>query len=147
MSAFDTLVDGFVARLSASTAVCPFIETDGDAEPLPTGRTASIVVTLGNAEPQQMGGITGNPVDWLTEVQVKCFASANGTSARPAANNLASAAYARLATDPSLAIAAGSGVFIGEPRIEWETEQAATRMACTTLTYSVSHRTTNSTLD
>lgn len=147
MTAFDTIVDGFVAQLSAATAVCPFIETDGDAEPLPAGRAASILVLLGNAEPQQMGGIAGNPVDWVTEVQVKCYASANATSARPAANTLAGAAYARLAATPSLAIASGSGVFIGEPRIEWETDQAATRMACTTLTYSVTHRTTNLTLD
>lgn len=145
--AFDSLVDGFVAQLTAATAVCPFIETDGDAEPLPAGRTTSIVVLLSAAEPQQMGGIAGNPVDWITEVRVKCYASANATSARPAANTLASAAYARLAATPSLAIASGSGVFIGEPRISFETEQAATRMACTTLTYSVSHRTTNLTLD
>ena len=33
---------------------------------------------------------------------IKCFATANATSARPAANTLAGAAYARLALDPSL---------------------------------------------
>lgn len=146
-TAFDNLVAGFVAKLSAATAVCPNIDTDGDAEPLPAGRTTSILVLLGHAEPVQLGGLQGNPVDWVTEVAVKCFATAQGTSARPAANTLAGAAYARLALDPSLGIAAAAGVFIGEPAIDFETDQAANRVACTTLTYSVRHRTTSLTLD
>lgn len=144
-SAFDAIVSGFIALLSAATPVCPNIESDGDSEPLPAGRTASILVILGNAQPSQLGGIIGNPVDWQTEVAVKCFASANATSARPAANTLANAAYTRLATDPSLGL--GSNVFIGEPVIEWETDQAATRLACATLTYTVSHRTTGGNLN
>lgn len=144
-SAFDSIVAGFAALLASGTAVCSFIETDDDTEPLPAGRTQSILIVLGNAQPQQLGGIAGNPVDWLTEISVKCYASAHATSARPAANTLANAAYTRLATDPSLAL--GSEVFIGEPRIEWETDQSATRMAIATLTYTVSHRTTGGTLN
>ena len=46
----------------------------------------------------------------------------------------------------ALAIAAASGVFIGEPRLDWAVERAATRQACATLTYSVQHRTTSQTL-
>lgn len=144
-SAFDSILDGFVTLLNSATPVCPFVETDAEAEPLPAGRTQSIVVTLGTAQPQQLGGIAGNPVDWATEVKVNCFASANATSARPAANTLANAAYTRLATDPSLGL--GVGVFIGEPRIEWETEQGATRMALATLIYTVSHRTSGGSLN
>jgi hypothetical protein len=144
-TAFDSIVAGFVTLLTSATPVCPFVETDADAEPLPAGRTASILVTLGAAQAQQLGGVAGNPVDWSTEVHVKCFASANATSARPAANTLANAAYTRLATDPGLGL--GVGVFIGEPRIEWETDQAATRLATATLTYTVTHRTTNGSLN
>ena len=144
-SAFDSILGGFVALLSAATAICPHVETDDDAEPLPAGRTASILGTLGSAQAQQLGGIAGNPVDWLTEIHVKCFASANATSARPAANTLANAAYTRLATDPS--VGQGVGVFIGEPRIEWETDQAVTRLATATLIYTVSHRTTSGSLN
>ena len=145
MSAFDDLITGFVAALNAGTPVCPYIDTDGDSEPLPAGRTASIVITLGSSQATQLGGIAGQPVDWLTEVQVKCFASANATSARPAANTLASAAYARLATDPSVGL--GIAVFIGDPAIAWETDTAATRLAATTLTYTVAHRTSGGTLN
>lgn len=144
-SAFDNILNGFVALLTSATPVCPFVETDAETEPLPAGRTASILVTLGTAQPQQLGGIAGNPVDWATEVSVKCFASANATSARPAANTLANAAYTRLATDPSLGL--GAGAYIGEPRIEWESDQAATRMALATLIYTVSHRTTSGSLN
>ena len=144
-SAFDSIVEGFVTLLTTATPVCPFVETDAETEPLPAGRTASILVTLGVAQPQQLGGIAGNPVDWATEVSVKCFASANATSARPAANTLANAAYTRLATDPS--VGQGVSVFIGEPRIEWGAEQAATRLATTTLIYTVTHRTTGGSLN
>lgn len=144
-SAFDSLVAGFTALLGQPTAVCPYIETDADSEPLPAGRNQSILVTLDNAQPQQLGGLAGNPVDWQTEVHVKCFASANATSARPAANTLANAAYTRLATDPGLGL--GVGIFIGEPRIEWQTEQATTRLAVATLIYTVQHRTTGSSLN
>ena len=144
-SAFDSLISGFTTLLSSSTPVCPYIDTDGDAEPLPAGRTQSILVTLGSAQAQLLGGLTGNPVDWLTEVHVKCFASAHSTSARPAANALANAAYTRLATDPSVGL--GVGVYIGEPRIEWETDQNATRMALATLIYTVSHRTSGGSLN
>ncbi len=144
-SAFDDLVAGFVTSLTSVIPVCTFVETDPDAEPLPSGRTTSILITLGAAQPQQLGGIAGNPVDWATEVNVKCFASANATSARPAANTLANAAYTRLATDPSVGL--GASVFIGEPRIEWEAEQAATRLATTTLIYTVSHRTSGGSLN
>lgn len=145
MAAFDDIIGGFVARLSLATAVCAFIEADQDAEPMPAGRTSAIVVVLSNATPQQLGGIAGNPVDWVTEVHVKCFATANAISARPAANTLAAAAYARLAATPDLGL--GTGVFIGEPRLEWNIEQSATRMALATLIYSVSHRTNNQTLN
>lgn len=143
-TAFDSILTGFATLLASGTPVCPYIETDEDAEPLPTGRTQSILVVLGSAQAQQLAGLSGNPVDWLTEVHVKCYASANATSARPAANTLANAAYTRLATDPSLGL--GVSVFIGEPRIEWETDQTATRMALATLIYTVSHRTTGGSL-
>lgn len=146
-TAFESLVTAFVSKLSANPAVCTYVEADADAEPLPAGRTASILVVLGNSQPQQLGGLQGNPVEWITQVTVKCFASANAASARPAAYALAGAAYARLAADPSLGLAGSSGTFIGEPDIEPETDQAATRLACANLVYSVRHRTTSLTLD
>ena len=46
-----------------------------------------------------------------------------------------------------ISVGLGSGVFIGEPAIEWATEQAATRLAITTLTYTVSHRTSGGSLN
>lgn len=146
-TAFDDLISAFVAQLSAGTPVCDHIETDEDSDPLPAGRTASITVTLGAAQPQQLGGLAGQPVDWLTEVALRCFAATNGTSARPAASALAAAVYARLAGTPGLGLDPAKGVFIGEPRIEWASQRTETRLASTTLTYSVSHRTTSATLD
>lgn len=144
---FDDLINGFVAQLSAGTPVCDFIETDEDSDPLPAGRLASITVTLGAAQPQQLGGIAGQPVDWVTEVALRCFAASTGTSARPAANALAASVYQRLAAAPDLGLDPAKGVFIGEPRIDWTSQRAETRLAAATLVYSVAHRTTFATLD
>lgn len=148
MSAFDTLIAAFAAKLAAATAISTRIVTDlDDQDALPASYTDAIVINLQNADPEQVGGILGNPVDWVTTVTVRCMASATGATARTAAGTLASAAYARLATDPTLGISTASGVHIGEPAIGWELGQAATRFCACTLTYSVRHRTTSLTLE
>ena len=148
MSAFDTLIAAFSAKLAAATAISTRIVTDlDDQDALPASYTDAIVINLQNADPEQVGGILGNPVDWVTTVTVRCMASATGATARTAAGTLASAAYARLATDPTLGIATASGVHIGEPAIGWDLGQAATRFCACTLTYSVRHRTTSLTLE
>ena len=141
-TAFDDLLDAFETALAATPVICSNILTD-DPDPLSVDDTEAIVVSLGTSECLQLGAIQGNPVDWTTKVRVKCFAAANATSARPAAHALAEAAYARLAADPSVGI---SGVFIGEPAIERESDRAATRSYAVTLTYNVAHRTTGLTL-
>ena len=123
------------------------LKSPDDQDALPASYTDAIVINLQNADPEQLGGILGNPVDWVTTVTVRCMASATGATARTAAGTLASAAYARLATDPTLGIATASGVHIGEPAIGWELGQAATRFCACTLTYSVRHRTTSLTLE
>ena len=148
MSAFDTLIAAFAAKLAAATAISTRIVTDlDDQDALPASYTDAIVINLQNADPEQVGGILGNPVDWVTTVTVRCMASATGATARTAAGTLAAAAYARLAADPTLGIAAASGVHIGEPAIGWDLGQAATRFCACTLTYSVRHRTTSLTLE
>lgn len=141
-TAFDTLIDAFATKLAEATAVCATILKD-DVEPLPEGTTSAIVIHLVSAEAQVLGQLANNPVDWLTQIAVRCLATANATSARPGANTLAGAAYARLAADPSLGIA---GVWIGEPSIAWESDTTATRMTIATLTYNVAHRTAGLTL-
>jgi hypothetical protein len=55
--------------------------------------------------------------------------------------------YQRLATTPDLGLDPQKGVFIGEPRIDWTSQRAETRLAAATLVYSVAHRTTSATLD
>ena len=141
-TAFDTIEDAFATKLAQATAVCAHILVD-EVEPLPAEYESAINITLVSAEPQQLGLIDGNPIDWITQIHVRCYASAKATSPRPAANTLAGAAYARLAADPSLGIA---GVYIGEPTLSWEFDQAATRMAICVMAYNVQHRTSGLTL-
>ncbi len=142
-TAFDTIIDAFASKLAEATAVCSHILKD-DVEPLPAGNTAAIVIQLVSSDSQVLGLLADNPVDWITQISVRCMASSNASSARPGSNTLAGAAYARLAAQPSLGI---PGVWIGEPTITWESDVATTRMAITSLTYNVQHRTAGLTLD
>ena len=145
-SAFDVLADAFATVLGQSPAVSSNIEQD-DVLPLPAADTTGITIVLGASQPEQLGGILGNPVDWITEVAVHCMASALATTARPAAHTLAGAAYARLAADPSLGIADAAGVHIGEPEVRRQFDRTERRFALVTLVYSVRHRTTSLTLE
>jgi len=145
-TAFDDLVDAFALQLGQAPAVCANIYTD-DADPLPVGDASSVLVTLGSSEPETLGGVHGNPIDWLTQVQVHCVARTIATSARPGAHTLAALVYARLAADPSVGMADDAGVHIGEPAISREIDKASNRMAVCTLSYSVRHRTSSSTLE
>lgn len=139
---FDLIADGFLSVLSAATAVSSDIKVDEyDEDPVAGGKADAVRINLDTSDPQLVGGIDGNPVDWVTVVRVHCFASVAGASARPACNTLAKNAYAKLAANKSLGIDASKGVYIGEPRIEWATDKAATRLARATLTYRVTHRT------
>lgn len=145
-TAFDDLADAFATVLGNSPAVCAVIEQD-DVQPLPAADTTAITVTLGDSIPDQLGGINGNPVDWITTVSVNCMASALASSARAAAHTLAAAAYARLAADPAVGTSAGAGVFIGEPEIRRQFDRTERRFALCSLVYSVRHRTTSLTLE
>lgn len=145
-TAFDDLADAFVARLSAGPAVSALIVQD-DVQPLPASATSGIAVVLGESAPEPLGGISGNPVDWITEVSVHCLGSALAANARPAAHTLAAAAYARLAGDPALGLSIAAGVYIGEPAIRREWERAERRFYLVTLVYSVRHRTTSLNLE
>lgn len=145
-TAFDDLADAFASVLGQSPAVCSVIEQD-DVQPLAAADTTAITIVLGDSQPQQLGGIQGNPVDWITEISVHCLAGALAVNARPAAHTLAAAAYARLATDPSLGLADSAGVHIGEPVLRRQFERTERRFALVTLVYSVQHRTTSLNLE
>lgn len=149
MTAFDTLLNAFVTVVSAGPALSANIYADRDVsdDALPEGQATALVLNLSDADPQPVGGIAGNPVDWTTTVVITCLARVHGSSARGAVNTLASAVYARIAANPALGTGPGSGVFAGEPRIDWQFERAAARFAAATLTYTVQHRTTSLTLE
>jgi len=148
---FEAIVDAFASRLSASPALSGYIDKH-DADPMPDSRSSSILVRILAAEPQQLGGIAGNPVDWVSLVEVQCAATTVHTvavpTAVPPAMALVLAAYARLASTPDLGLPVEAGVFIGEPVIRFpEPVQAANRIAVCTLSYSVQHRTTSLNLE
>lgn len=145
MTAFDALAQAFAAKLAEAPAVSANVVLDQPDEDALPDTGSGITIMLTSSEPQQLGNIRGNPVDWITEVRMRCWARAAITSARPAANALAAAAYARLAADPSLGL--GAGVFVGEPRIEWDVDHAERRYAAANLAYSVRHRTSSLTLE
>lgn len=146
MTVFDAIEAGFASLLSTGPAVSGLIEVNGDPDfTLPEGTTAAVVISAMNATAQPLGGFHGNPIDRETIVVVRCFASAIGTSARPAANALAASVYARLFATPDLGL--GVEVDVGEPDFSWNEGTAARRFATAILSYTVTHRTSGGTLN
>lgn len=146
MTVYDNIEASFASLLAAGPAVSSVIDVSGDPDyTLPDGTPTAVVISAMNSSAQPLGGIHGNPVDHQTTVVVRCFASAIGTSARPAANALAAAAYARLFAAPDLGL--GVEVEVGEPDFSWTEGTAARRFATTILTYTVTHRTSGGTLN
>lgn len=147
-TAFDLILDAIVAVMRSVTEVSGDVEADVfEDDPLPETSVDGVRVNMETSAPQQLGGMFGNPVDWVTVVRVHYLARSSGSSARPVANRLLLAGYAKLAVDPSLGLPSEYGVHIGEPQIDWATDVAATRLARASATYQIMHRTSSLTLE
>lgn len=141
---FDDVIDAFQTVLQQAPAVCPLVETD-DVDEVPEDVAQALHLALDSANPQQLGGLQGNPVEWELRVRVGLYVRKSGASARADVGTLLAAVYARLAANPSLGL--GDGVFISEPVLDWSAARQAQRMNGCDLFYTVRCRTSGSTLD
>lgn len=144
-TAFDTIITTMAALLASGTPVAAQIETD-DVDSIPEDVATAVELLLSESEPSQLGGIQGNPVDWITRVRVTCHARAVGTgaTARSAVNALVQAVHARYMADTTLGL--GPDVHIGAPSLNWDAARKAQRLAACELLYTVTHRTSGTAL-
>lgn len=140
---FDAVIGAFKTVLQQAPAVCTVIEEDSVDE-VPEDVAQAVDVALDIANPQQLGGIQGNPVEWDVRVRVSLYARKTGASARADLGVLLAAVYARLAANQSLGL--GDGVFIGEPTVDWSSARQAQRLNGCDLYYTVRCRTSGLTL-
>lgn len=142
MTAFVDITAAFVAALSAAPAVSANIFRARDRA-IAEDQANAINVQFDGATPYA-GAMHGAPIDWISKITVECYARSATTSGDLAVDPLLSAAYARLALDTTLG---GKVADIGVPQIEAEYDAQGQKTGWVRMTYPVSHRTSNLTLD
>lgn len=142
VSVFTDITAAFVAALSAAPAVSDNIFRARDraiAEDQPT----AINVQFDAADPRPVA-MFGAPVDWLSRFTVECYARSSTASGDLAVDPLLLNVFARMAANSTLG---GLVADIGVPTIEAEYDSAGQKTGWVRMTYSVSHRTRNLTLE
>jgi hypothetical protein len=142
MTAFADITAAFIAALSTAPAVSANIYRARDRV-IAEDQATAINVQFDGSEPYA-GVMFGAPIDWTSKITVECYARSATTSGDLAVDPLLSAAYARLATDTTLG---GMVADIGYPHIGAEYDSQGQKTGWVRMTYSVSHRTSNLTLD
>ena len=148
MSAFDQLVSTVLALLMQAPAVTSgLIGEDVDLASLPETTEEAISVSLSGSDPQDATVLLGAPVDWITAVQVECYARRDARSAAGRASRaLHGKVYQRLLTGNPVG-AAIVGADVRQPSIRTDQQVLDTRTGVTVAVYPVLHRTVGGTLN
>lgn len=141
-TAFYSITSAIVAILGAAPAVSPTIYRARDRQ-VPKQETTAINVQWDGAAPHA-GAIFGAPVDWISKFTVECYARSAAAAADQAIDPLLSAVYDRLAADTTLGDLVDD---VGVPFIEAEYSAEGDRTGWVRMTYTIQHRTNNSTLE
>lgn len=142
MTAFADITAAFIAALSTAPAVSANIFRARDRA-IAEDQATAINVQFDGADPYA-GAMHGAPVDWLSRISVECYARSSVVSGDLAVDPLFATVYARLAADTTLG---GAVANIGAPSIEAESDAQGQKTGWVRLSYLVSHRTSNLTLD
>ena len=148
MNAFDALIDVVLQLLSQAPAVTSGpIGEEIDIGNLGEDVTEAVSVSLVASDPQNPQVMTGAPVDWVSSIQIECYArrDARGAAGR-ASRALHAQVYARLMGNLQLG-AALPGADLRQPAIRSDQQLLDTRTGVTAGIYPVLHRTVGSTLN
>jgi hypothetical protein len=110
---------------------------------LPAGVDSQIHVNRVDADPE--GEIlTGAPIDWVTQLEVVIKArKVNTTDAEDVADEIWTAAYARLMADQTLGGLVG---LLTQGQVSFDQDEADTDVAVITWRFTVTHRTANNSI-
>lgn len=142
MNAFDQLVDTVLGLLRQSPPVTAgLIGEDVDLDNLPETTAEAVSVSIAGSDPQQPAALLGAPVDWVTTLQVECYArrDARGPAGR-ASRVLAEKVYQRL-MDGNPVGQAIVGADVRPPSLRTDHQALDTRTGITVALYPVDHRT------
>ena len=142
MNAFDELIDAVLALLQQAPAVTTgLIGEDVDLDSLPEATAEAVSVSIAGSDPQQPTALMGAPVDWVTTLQIECYArrDARGPAGR-ASRALAERVYQRLLAGNPIGQAM-AGADVRPPSLRTDRLALDTRTGITTALYPVDHRT------
>ncbi len=140
-TAHGDIAAAIVARLQSSPAVCPVV-LRSRMRPIAEQDSQAVVVRLGRSVAERTA-ILGAPIQWMTDVQIECYAEAAATPGDAAVDDLLQAVYTRLMADKSLG---GRAQDVMPQDIEWDNAAQAMPAGCATLTVQVVHTTGANTL-
>ena len=141
-TAFSKVVAAVVAVLGSTPAVSSTIYRARPTD-LPDQVESAVNVYFETALPQ-LGAIAGAPVDWISKINVECYARSLRDSGDIAVDPLFEAVYERLARNPTLGGVVDDLVISA---IEAENTAEAKKTGWVRLTYMARHRTGNDSLD
>jgi hypothetical protein len=140
-TAHQAIRDAIVTLLQASPALAGGRVVANRRRPMAAQDASQVYVYLETSDATQN---LVNKIDWRTRIRIECVArSVTGTSAEDAADALASAAYARIAADPTLG---GKAVEIEVQALGWFEDEADTALAACQQVLSVWHQTETTSL-
>jgi len=131
------LTTAAMAALQAAPAVCSQVDRIRLQGGVATTTSQAVVVRAGRAASNSESAFSDQPLLWVSELTVECYARTTAAQPDAVVDPLIEAVYARLMADTTL-----GGVLISlEPRqVDVDYEANADKAACATLTFHASHR-------
>jgi hypothetical protein len=142
ITAFSGIVGQVVDLLRQEPAVSPNVYRSR-GRVIPKQNETAVEVTWDGAMPKA-GAILNAPIDWSTRITIECYARALDVGGDEAVDPVLMAVYNRMAANPTLF---GCVFDIGSPALEAEFGADGERTGWVRMTYVVTHRTKNSTLE
>jgi hypothetical protein len=141
-SAFFKITAAFVAALSLNPPVAGMVFKARERQ-IDSDTPTAVNVQFEGSEPTA-GAIFGAPVDWRSRIAVDCYARSSTVNGDAAIDPVLAAVYARLAQDTTLG---GLVADIGVPLLDADYDAQGQKTGWVRMTYVVTHRTSNLTLE
>lgn len=142
LTAFATITGALVQLMLSGTPVSPNVLRARDRQ-LPEQFESAISVQCDGSTPMS-GAILGAPIDWESRFSIDCWARTTTTSADLAVDSLVADVYQRIAADTTLGQLVDD---VSAPLIEFEYSAEQKKTGWVRMTYLITHRTSNSTLE
>lgn len=142
LTAFVVITGALVDLMMAGTPVASVVIRARDRQ-LAEQYASAVSVQCDGATPMS-GAIKGAPIDWESRFSIECWAKTTATTADLAVDPILAEVYQRIAADTTLA---GLVDDVSAPLIEFEYTAEQQKTGWVRMTFLITHRTLNSTLE